>query len=464
MEKIKNLTIFKFLNATDFKSKCIKLAILLSFMVLGLVFPVFAYISSAICIIYTLFEFSADSILYTVVTAIYSSYILIGLITALMWIYSGILIIRLIIDIRSKRVEWKNWRFVTILVLFTVLTILWLLPLCVTYSFASQFNKIALFLTIILTMLYFKDIKIKDFLIFFTIIVAVLCLMFYIINIFKSIGVIITQPYSKGMLNRFSALYDDPNFTGAIILCAIMAWFIAYKKHFINKYLYFAGLGMLGAFLLMTISKSCCLVLLLFAAYIVVENVVITIKTRNAKHLLELVYYMATLLFVCSVCWKYVDAMYQRFFNPGNGWWTEGELNNTMSNLTTGRSVLWKDYLVAIFSSWQIILFGAGASAEFISRGSAHCMPITYLYSYGLINCLLIVAILIMLVVPYLKHTKVYNFVPLVALSVLFCSIGGISIRYIFVFIIILLPICCNGAQNIVQDNKEKEEKQADIK
>ena len=209
---------------------------------------------------------------------------MISLITILMWVYAGILILKLILDIKSKRFNYKNWRFITLLTLFAVLTVWLLLPLSVTYVFVAQFNKIVLFLTILLAVLYIKEIKIKDFLILFTLAVVLLCSIFYIINLFTSIGVVITQPYSKGVINRFSAFYNDPNFTGGIILCAIMTWFIAYKKKFINKYLYFAGLITLGVFLLMTISKSCCLVLVLFATYIIVENIVITIKSKNAKN------------------------------------------------------------------------------------------------------------------------------------------------------------------------------------
>lgn len=449
MEGVKNSTIIKFLSSCDFKSKCIKLAILICLMSLGFVSPLFACISTVFCIIYTMFEFSADSILWSVLTTIYASYTLTSLITILMWVYVGVLIVKLILDIVHKKLKLKNWRIITLFSILTVLIILLLLPLCATYKFYSQFNKIVLFFTIILSILYIKDIKIKNFLILFTISVLTLCGVFYILNIFIDdlVKVVIFQAYSKGSLNRFTVFYDDPNFTGSIIICAILAWFIAYKKELINKYLYFAVLCVLGIFEIMTISKACFLVLLLLGSYIVIENVIITIKTKNAKHLLELLFYIGVLLIVCSICWKYMDATYQRFFNPGGGWWTEGEKNTAMSNLTTGRSVLWKDYLLAIFSSWRLFFFGAGAAANLISRGSVHSMPISYLYFYGILNTLLIVAMLIVLVIPHLKHAKPFNFVPLIVLSALFCSIGGISIKYLFVFMIILIPLCCNCEQ-----------------
>ena len=127
----------------------------------------------------------------------------------------------------------------------------------------------------------------------------------------------------------------------------------------------------------------------------VVENIIVTIKTKNAKHLMELVYYLVTLLIACAICWKYVDAMYQRIFNPRAGWWND-EDSNTMSNLTTGRSELWMGYLKAIFSDWRIFLFGSGVKSWFGYIGtSAHSMPIEYLYKYGIIVVMILLAIFV---------------------------------------------------------------------
>ena len=470
MEKIKNLTIFKFLNATDFKSKCIKLAILLSFMVLGFVAEAFVYLAFATCLIYIVGEYSTDSLLWVIISAVYMSYNNAVLIFVLMWTLSAVLLLKLILDLKNKNVNLKSWYLITIISLFAAICLMVLLPLCKTYSFGSQLNKLALFSLSVLSLIYIKEINIKNILLLFASATAILGLMHYVFTQCDIIAIGYTAEYSKGKILRFSPFSNDPNFSGAIFICAIMAWFIAYKRNLINRYIYFGGLTIGGMLVLMTISKACYFIVALFGVYVVIENIVITIKTKQAKHLLELVYYLGALLIAVAVCWKFADSMYQRIFNPGSGWWTEGELNNTMSNLTTGRSVLWKDYLVAIFSSWQIMLFGAGTDAEYIGHGAAHSMPLDYLYRYGILTVVLLIALFVVAVLPYLKKVKPYNFVPLICITGIFCSIGSVSAKYIYVFATVFVTLCCNGIASLQEstettdETNTSEKEQVDIK
>lgn len=449
MDNIKNSPIIKFFCGKDIKTKAIKLAIVLATMFLTFYDWKCGYLAFTLCAVFIVFEFSADSIFWLVLMAIFVPHINIFIIHMLMVETIIVLLTKLIIDICKNKIDYKNWRFITLICLYFILCLLILLPLSTTYDFVEHAKRLLLFTTVLLGVFYVKQINIKHMLILFTISVVSLCALFLIAMHWG--GVVdmgYLASYSNGIVKRFGAFCNDPNFTGAILICAISSWFIAYKKEFINKYLYFIGLGVLGYFGLWTISKATCLIIAIFGLYVVVENVVITIKAKNPKHLLELLCYAGILVLACGIGWKYVDALWQRIFHPGQGWWSDGETGTSISNLTTGRTDLWMGYLNEIFGNPRILFWGSGANSGYVGPGASHSMPIAYLYKYGIIAVLVMLAIFIISALPYLKKAKPYNFVPLVMITGIFCSIGSISAKYIYLFTIVFLTLCVNGIKS----------------
>ena len=446
MDIIKNSPIIRFLSGKDFKTKAIKLSVVLAFMCLGFISDLCAYIAFAFCATFIAFEFSMESIFWVVLLAINTQYGITSITLIAMWEMIAVLLIKFIVDLKYRRINYKNWRFITIVTLFAILCLLTLLPLSQVYKFGLQLRAFSLFALSVLGLLYVKQINFKQFFTLIAISVVVLCGCFYLFELVDLVSMGYTAPYSKGIVNRFSAFSADPNFTGAILICALMCWFIAYKKKFIRKNLYFIGLTLIGIFLLMTISKATYLIVGLFGAYVIVENIVTSIKTKNSKYLLELAWYVLALIIACVVCWRYLDAMYQRIFHPGMGWWSEGE-NQGLSNFTTGRIDLWKIYLKAIFSSGSVFLFGHGTGSDYVGPGATHSMPLDYLYRYGFLTTIILVAIFVIATIPYLKKAKVFNFIPLVCITGIFCSIGSISPKYIYIFSIMFLALCCNGIE-----------------
>lgn len=448
IESIKVNKIFKWLNSKDPKIRYIKLAVLLSLMFLTYIWNVVGWIALGVCAIFMLCEFSADSIIWIILMSIFVPHVSVLIVHILMCEFIAILLTQLVFDILKNKINYKNWRFITLASLYFILCLLLLLPLSQTYNFAEQAKRLLLFTTVVLGVFYIKQINIKQLLIMFSISVATLSVLFLVVIAIEGNAYIsYNANYSNGIVRRFSSFCNDPNFTGAILICAISSWFVAYRKKSINKYIYFIGLGVLGYFSLATISKATYLTIAIFAIYVVVENIVISIKTKQPKQLLELLWYVGILAIVCAIGWKYLDAMYQRIFNPGSGWWSEGKADTSISNLTTGRTDLWIDYIKHIFGSWQILLFGAGAGSNYISMGAAHSMPLDYLYRYGALICLVLVAIFIISALPYLKKVKPFNFVPLVMITMIFCSIGSISAKYIYMFSIMFLALTYNGVE-----------------
>ena len=454
IESIKNNKVFQWLNGRDVKTRYTKLAVILALMFLTYLWGVVGWIALGVCALFMLCEFSADSIYWIILMSIFVPFVNIMVISILMAEIIAILLTKLIIDIRYNKINYKNWRFVSLVSLYALLVLLLVLPLAETYNFVEQAKKLLLFTSVLLCVLYIKQINIRQLLIMFSVAVGTLCILFLIAmvidgNAYVSYG----ANYSKGTIRRFSSFCQDPNFTGAILICAIASWFVAYKKKYINKYVYFIGLGVLGYFSLATISKATYLTIAIFAVYVVVENIVVLIKTKQPKRLLELLCYVGVLAIVCAIGWKYVDAMYQRIFNPGSGWWSEGKADTSMSNLTTGRTDLWMDYIKYIFSSVQILLFGAGAGSNYISMGAAHSMPLDYLYRFGGIIVIVLLAIFVVSALPYLKKAKPFNFVPIIIITMIFCSIGSISIKYIYMFSISFLTLCVNGVEHEKENN-----------
>ena len=445
IDNIKNSRIFKFLIGKDFKIKAIKLAIILCLMFGTFFNAVFGYAVLGVCFAFVLFEFSADSIIW--LTILGTRYINVTYVYILLIELLVILLIKFVRDIVNKKIDCKNWRFISICLIWVITALLMLLPLATHYSFLSQVKRLLFFTVLILGVFYVKEINIKHLLTLFAISVVINVMLYLVaIRIKTQLEPNFPTKYSKGIVHRFSPFYKDPNFTGGILICAITCWFVAYRKTWINQYTYFIGLLFLGMFSIMTISKATYLTIGLFGLFVVIENIVITIKTKNPRHLLELLYYLGTLLIAGVIQWKYLDAFYQRIIHPEASMISGNSDVININNITTGRLDIWKGYLTEMFSSWRTLLFGAGMGAPWVERPE-HSMPLGYLYRGGLLVCCALIAIFIISAWPYLKKCKPYGYIPLVCITLIYASIGSPSPQYIYVFVISFLCLCCNGVK-----------------
>ncbi len=452
--KDKSKLVINFLRNKSLKTKFIKLGITLFLIFLTFLNWDFGYAVLGATALFVALEFSADSIFWVVLVGVTTGYTKLVCLNILIYELVAILTIRLIIDIIHKEIDYKNWRFITLISLFVALSIYLLLPLSINYSFVASIKRIAFFALMVLGVIRIKDINIKHFLILFTTSIISICILFILA---RKCGLEVWQypTYSSyGTVERFGVIAFDPNFTGAVLICAISSWFIVYKKEIVDKLTYFTLFAILMCFVLRTISKATILIIALFGIYVVIENIVTTIKTKNPKHLLELVWYLVAIGIACGVCWKYVNAVYQRIVHE-DAMWTVGD-NMSMSNLTTGRSDIWISYLKKIFGSLQILLFGAGVSAGIFGR-PAHSMPIEYLYTYGVLGILIMLAIFVIGAWPYLKKIKAYNFVPMVLITGIFCSIGSDSTKYVYVFSTIFLALSYIDCSNTTSTTIDKE-------
>lgn len=440
--------VFDFLHSKDLKTRIYKL-----FIILGLAFLTELNISiSTVALIATIVfvvaEWDASSIVWVCITGILSASLTWSGVNYSIYVLCAILLIKFVLKFMAKKVEWKNWRFITIFSLYVLIIALLLLPLSVDYKFTRQFVKVPFFTLLVLMIYFIKEVNIKDCLYLFTISVVAGGLMLCLADYCGGLKYKNNFPtyYSGGKVNRLTLFLKDPNFTGSILLCGLACAYILHRRQKINNVLYFAFVAILGFFALRTISKACLFMITLLGLFILIENIVKFIKTKNKKYLIELGVYLLIVAVVCAIEWKYVNALFYRFFKNTEGWWSEGG-HAGVDELTTGRFSLWMSYLKTIFGNPRMLFFGAGLNSGYIGGNSSHNLIIEYLYKFGILICLSIVAIIVIGCVPYLKKCKFYNFVPPIIIIGIMCSIGSVLSRYFYVFALTYMTIVWNGVE-----------------
>ncbi len=448
---------FNILKSSELKARLTKLSLVLCLLFITYFVPAFRWVMLAVLSVYIACEYSASSLIWVALGAVTIPYTNlvgdVGLYFILMGEILAVYAVKIIVKLIKKEYKFSGWQFITLSCLYFAFSLILLLPLAETYSFGSQLS-LWYFVTFLMgTLLFIKEIDVKNFLFSLVVTLIGICLSFLIAGMFKvGLGTTFGAHYSKGMVYRFMPFQADPNFSCGILLIGIMALFILYKQKRVNRPVYFSLLTILGLFYLRTLSKAGILVLSVFALYVIIDIIVASIKAKNSKLMLELVWYVLALGLVCLIEWQFVDALFNRLTGTQEGWWNQDAGSNAVDNLTTGRATLWIGYLKAIFTTPRILLFGAGMKAPYISQGAAHSTPIAYLYRIGLIEVLILVAIFIVNAIPYIKKAKLFNFVPLVLITMFYCSVGSPSSKHMLIYIVSFMTLCYTGLQYQVKE------------
>lgn len=190
-------------------------------------------------------------------------------------------------------------------------------------------------------------------------------------------------------INRFSALYQDPNYFSVSIVIAvfILLAFVINKR--LDKrigivlslvLLYFGSLSYSKMFF---IAISVSLLILLF------------IKVRKSKYFFVSLFLGIVAL---AVIIKYLGntsfyiGMVSRFDKGG---------------IDNGRISLIKSYLGVIFNSFKISTIGAGIGAGFVGTHGSHNTYIELIYNFGVVGSCIYIFTLISAIKPYSKVRKV---------------------------------------------------------
>ena len=223
---------------------------------------------------------------------------------------------------------------------------------------------------------------------------------------------------------RFSGLYNDPNyFSVPVILCLMLGMISLMNPKQKNKIIWSLLSLVMLLFGCLTLSKSFYLTALFVLLMIVCFS---NIKHRVLTILLML-FGIGILILINP--FNVIENIFFRFEN---------------SDLTTGRTEIWGDYIEKIKSSTFSFLFGNGIGSPYVNR-PAHNTYIETVYYIGIIGTLLYLTILIYITVCNRRFLKrgIVNYLGFGALTVLYVFLCGLT-AYEFPFYLMVCYILFN--------------------
>ncbi|OXS25475.1 hypothetical protein LNN31_11100 [Acetobacterium wieringae] len=239
------------------------------------------------------------------------------------------------------------------------------------------------------------------------------------------------------VFGRFSGIQTNPNFYTMDITIAIAAllYMIGMKKH--RWYDYVLVIILLG-FGILSLSLSFMLAVgVIFILYLAFKIVQLTKLSFDVNVVLRGIFFIAlTLLIISEISsLPYMNIYFQRL---GVG----SFLDQSLSDLTTGRSDIWSDYLSLYLSDWRIFLVGVGYSVEAYHLRQAHNYFLELLVHLGIIGTILYFNVLNSIFKPFSMKVKgrMLCLLPLVAL--IFRGFGiNLFFRENFIFYLIICAL-----------------------
>ena len=187
----------------------------------------------------------------------------------------------------------------------------------------------------------------------------------------------LSSGYGFGSVDRFSALYDDPNYFGVnIILCLCLVVILFSRKELGTISSTLLG-GVLFYFGIITYSKTISIMMALPVLVLIKEN------QQNKRYIFQI----ASVLIVAIILAGALSGIFPIFdiiitrFQTGDG---------SISSMTTGRTEIWMDYLHFMKSNPWRLIFGNGLGVGYLHtrRGfnAAHNFYIELLYHLGIVG------------------------------------------------------------------------------
>ena len=175
---------------------------------------------------------------------------------------------------------------------------------------------------------------------------------------------------------RFSGLWIDPNFYSIHLLIGILICIILYSRREISGLVFYCVVALLTYFGAKTLSKSFILMLAVALGYAYI--LFIKNKQYGSVALMSIILVILIVLIATGV----VDifSMIMERLKEGI---TSGE------SLTTGRTSLWKDYILYVCSHPLMLLFGGGLSVKKPFRLGPHNAYLELILFLGIIGSFL---------------------------------------------------------------------------
>ncbi len=221
----------------------------------------------------------------------------------------------------------------------------------------------------------------------------------------------LTFYYSAG-IPRFSALLPNPNPLAMICqigLSILVAYIISKKAKPIDFWFFiiFATVGILTMSKTFIIVFTILLIILFFYA----------LNTSPKTALVGIFSILVPLIFMLVLKNDFIMHYVNRFIT---GFLKDFSLTKILNIITTGRYMLWMDYINYLVANPLVLIFGRGLGAGLVSYESPHNFFITLIYNIGLIGVALFVLIIVAIIRVYRKNfTQKFNWAILIPFFVI---------------------------------------------
>lgn len=171
--------------------------------------------------------------------------------------------------------------------------------------------------------------------------------------------------------NRFSGLYNDPNYYAINVILAMCAVVFLYARKDLSWWKSASFIVVLAVFAIMTRSKSAFLML------VVPILLLFNVTRKQKKYAIQIVVLVALLVVVYfamtgKITW--FASITGRF-----------KIDTDFESLTTGRTTLWISYMQYLKDNPIKAIFGSGLSSPILGTRGAHNTYIDILYYLGII-------------------------------------------------------------------------------
>lgn len=334
--------------------------------------------------------------------------ILVALFVAIFGIKLLILFIK-----KEKKINWVSLSLALLLVVYGFIGFN-------KTEFFEIIENTVLIMLVFLTCYFIKDIDVKKVVLYYT----------HSVLIFIGTGLLLSLfNIGKDMLwmeGRFMAFSTNPNSLYALCLMSMAFLTALYFKKQISKSVFWVYNVILLIGGLLTMSKAflicLCILIVMFFIFEFISN--------KKLALIELcVFVVAGLIFVL-IFKDRIEILLDRFLNTSS--------ENVLDSIFTGRIRIWRIYLTTWTSSPCKFIFGCGVSAPQPITLESHSSYIKFLYQYGLVGNLIIVANIVTMLILNRDKIKINWFACLAVVMFLLRSLveSFVGVKYIGLIIL----------------------------
>lgn len=457
---------------SDFYYILLKLVVVNLLIIAGFVWRPMFLVATIAVIIFMLFENGIKKLYYVVGLLPFNNvfeYRGFSLSNFILAIFLVLMAYCLFVDINRKKNLKVN---IPILVFFALIIIYTLLPIGRIYNLNSKLIVIATIILIYIIYLYKEKLDLKEM--FFVLIVSTI--MASLVALLRD-NIPYIVPYmcrfkeQNAGIFRFSGLILDPNyFALEILTLLIVANYLKYKKQ-INV-LYYPIVIVLSCFGVMTCSKAFGLCFILWGCSILLIEIISRKSIRNKILMIVLL----AVSIACSIVIvpKYTECLKNRFLlgqgndnvkygnlainnkepqsnisNDGETWGKDLDYDIDsigLTDISTGRFDIWKEYLKFEINDVSVLLFGCGVGAGYLTIDGGitaiHNTAIQLLYYYGIIGVLLILSLIILIFINECKTKKGFPLIGIIqaiVICIMMCSLDCVIGYRFFITIALCL-------------------------